>query len=35
MSGAASVLGTFRALVELQLPINVVGLLACADSFVT
>lgn len=32
MCGAASVLGTFRALVELQLPINVVGLLACAEN---
>lgn len=32
MGGAASVLGTFRALVELQLPINVVGLLACAEN---
>ncbi|WCD79414.1 leucyl aminopeptidase [Pseudomonas sp. TUM22785] len=32
MCGAASVLGTFRALLELQLPINVVGLLACAEN---
>jgi len=32
MCGAASVLGTFRALVELELPINVVGLLACAEN---
>ncbi|SDU20867.1 leucyl aminopeptidase [Geopseudomonas guangdongensis] len=32
MCGAASVLGTFRALVELGLPINVVGLLACAEN---
>ncbi|BAN46851.1 leucyl aminopeptidase [Metapseudomonas resinovorans] len=32
MCGAASVLGTFRALLEMQLPINVVGLLACAEN---
>ncbi len=32
MCGAASVLGVFRTLVELQLPINVVGLLACAEN---
>jgi leucyl aminopeptidase len=32
MCGAASVLGTFRALVEMQLPLNVVGLLACAEN---
>ncbi|TBW10458.1 leucyl aminopeptidase [Azotobacter chroococcum] len=32
MCGAASVLGTFRALLELALPINVVGLLACAEN---
>jgi leucyl aminopeptidase len=32
MCGAASVLGTFRALVEMELPINVVGLLACAEN---
>ena len=32
MCGAASVLGTFRALAELELPINVVGLLACAEN---
>ncbi|WAG80104.1 leucyl aminopeptidase [Metapseudomonas furukawaii] len=32
MCGAASVLGTFRALLELQLPINVIGLLACAEN---
>lgn len=32
MCGAASVLGTFRTLVELGLPINVVGLLACAEN---
>ncbi|WP_313086305.1 leucyl aminopeptidase [Pseudomonas sp.] len=32
MCGAASVLGTFRAAVELQLPINLVGLLACAEN---
>ncbi|GAB3482997.1 leucyl aminopeptidase [Azotobacter salinestris] len=32
MCGAASVLGTFRALLELGLPLNVVGLLACAEN---
>ncbi|WP_277051851.1 leucyl aminopeptidase [Zestomonas thermotolerans] len=32
MCGAASVLGTLRAVLELQLPINVVGLLACAEN---
>jgi len=32
MCGAASVLGTFRAVLELQLPINLVGLLACAEN---
>lgn len=32
MGGAASVLGAFRALLELQLPINVLGLLACAEN---
>lgn len=32
MCGAATVLGVFKALVELQLPINVVGLLACAEN---
>lgn len=32
MCGAASVLGTFRTLVELNLPVNVVGLLACAEN---
>ncbi|WP_462382062.1 leucyl aminopeptidase [Pseudomonas sp. Marseille-QA0892] len=32
MCGAASVLGAFRALLELKLPINVVGLLACAEN---
>ena len=32
MCGAASVLGTFRAALELQLPINLVGLLACAEN---
>ncbi|QQN52084.1 leucyl aminopeptidase [Stutzerimonas balearica] len=32
MCGAASVLGTFRAVVEMQLPINLVGLLACAEN---
>nr|WP_019364190.1 leucyl aminopeptidase [Pseudomonas luteola] len=32
MCGAASVLGTFRAALELKLPINLVGLLACAEN---
>src|SRR5690606_35253969 len=32
MCGAASVLGTFRAVLELQLPINLVGVLACAEN---
>ncbi|RMI01551.1 leucyl aminopeptidase [Stutzerimonas nitrititolerans] len=32
MCGAASVLGTFRAALELQLPINLVGVLACAEN---
>lgn len=32
MCGAASVLGVFKALIELQLPINVVGLMACAEN---
>ncbi|AOE83718.1 leucyl aminopeptidase [Pseudomonas sp. TCU-HL1] len=32
MCGAASVLGTFRSVLELQLPINLVGLLACAEN---
>lgn len=32
MCGAATVLGVFKALIELQLPINVVGLLACAEN---
>jgi leucyl aminopeptidase len=32
MCGAASVLGTFRALLEMALPINVVGLMACAEN---
>ncbi len=32
MCGAASVLGTFRAVLELGLPINLVGLLACAEN---
>lgn len=32
MCGAASVLGTLRAVLELQLPINLVGLLACAEN---
>ncbi|KTC99663.1 aminopeptidase A/I [Legionella geestiana] len=32
MSGAASVLGTLRACALLKLPINVIGLLACAEN---
>lgn len=32
MCGAASVLGVFKALIELELPINVVGLMACAEN---
>lgn len=32
MCGAATVLGTFRAALELQLPINLVGVLACAEN---
>ena len=32
MCGAASVLGTFRTVLELGLPINLVGLLACAEN---
>ncbi|WP_374441055.1 leucyl aminopeptidase [Pseudomonas panipatensis] len=32
MCGAASVFGTFRAVLELGLPINLVGLLACAEN---
>ncbi|MCY1264595.1 Cytosol aminopeptidase [compost metagenome] len=32
MCGAASVLGTFRAVLELQPAINLVGLLACAEN---
>lgn len=32
MCGAASVLGTFRAVLEMRLPINLVGLLACAEN---
>ena len=32
MGGAASVLGTFRAVLELRLPINLVGVLACAEN---
>ena len=32
MCGAASVLGTFRAVLDMQLPINLVGLLACAEN---
>ncbi len=32
MGGAASVLGTFKMLTELQLPINVIGVLTCAEN---
>jgi len=32
MGGAASVFGTMRALIELELPINVVGLIAAAEN---
>lgn len=32
MCGAASVFGTFRAVLELQLPINLVGVMACAEN---
>ncbi|MCF6783051.1 MULTISPECIES: leucyl aminopeptidase [Pseudomonadaceae] len=32
MCGAASVLGTFRTVLELQLPINLVAVLACAEN---
>lgn len=32
MCGAASILGTMKAIAELKLPINVVGLLACAEN---
>lgn len=32
MCGAATVLGVFKALIELALPINVVGLMACAEN---
>lgn len=32
MCGAASVLGVFRTLLELDLPLNVVGILACAEN---
>jgi len=32
MCGAASVLGTFKTLAKLQLPINVIGILACAEN---
>lgn len=32
MCGAASVLGVFKSLIELELPINVVGLMACAEN---
>src|SRR5690606_18135380 len=32
MCGAASVFGTFKAVLEMQLPINLVGVLACAEN---
>ena len=32
MGGAASVLGTFKTLLELELPINVIGILTCAEN---
>jgi len=32
MCGAASVLGTFKSLANLQLPINVIGIMACAEN---
>ncbi|WP_263142466.1 leucyl aminopeptidase [Pseudomonas sp. RIT-PI-AD] len=32
MCGAASVFGTFRAVLEMRLPINLVGVLACAEN---
>ena len=32
MGGAASVLGTLQAVLELQLPINVIGVLTCAEN---
>lgn len=32
MCGAASVLGVMKAIVELQLPLNVIGMLACAEN---
>lgn len=32
MCGAASVLGTIKAIAEMQLPINVIGVLACAEN---
>jgi leucyl aminopeptidase len=32
MCGAASVFGTFKAVLELQLPINLIGVLACAEN---
>lgn len=32
MGGAASVLGTFKTLLELDLPINVIGVLTCAEN---
>ncbi|MGY4534174.1 leucyl aminopeptidase [Pseudomonas sp. TE3786] len=32
MGGAASVFGTFKAVLELQLPINLVGVMACAEN---
>jgi len=32
MCGAASVFGVFQAVLQLQLPVNLVGLLACAEN---
>ncbi|MEN0108770.1 MAG: leucyl aminopeptidase [Pseudomonas sp.] len=32
MGGAASVFGTFKAVLEMQLPINLVGVMACAEN---
>ncbi|PJD95857.1 MAG: leucyl aminopeptidase [Legionella sp.] len=35
MAGAASVLGTIKACALLQLPVNVIGLIACAENLVS
>ncbi len=32
MGGAASVFGTFKAVLEMQLPINLIGVMACAEN---